>query len=83
MWVAVGESHAIRSDIFDVVVMTGELIISREKFRSLLDVSTTKFYVELLDLQLDDNVLGFLNLSSARNFGKRNFHWRNFSQAGV
>ena len=33
----------------------------------------SQFSVELLDPQLDENMVGFLNLSSARNFGGRNF----------
>ena len=40
-------------------------------------------YVELLDPQLDDNVFGFLKLSSASNFGERNFCRKKFSRYTV
>ena len=57
--VAVGEKLLCQregtnsKDLFAVAVMTGEFIIGHEKFRSLLDGSTTNnFSVDLLDLRL-------------------------------
>ena len=60
--------RAKSEDPFTVVVMAGELIVGREKFPQFARCFYDKmgqFSVELLDLWLDDNVLGFLNLSSA------------------
>ena len=39
--VAVDEKLPCHVDLFIVALMTGELIIGREKFRSLIDASTT------------------------------------------
>ena len=39
--VAVDEKLPCHMDLFIVAVMTGELIIGREEFRSLIDASTT------------------------------------------
>ena len=78
MWVAVGEKlpcqrgHANSEDPFTVAV-TGELIVGCKQFAPCFYDKMGQFSVELLDLQLDDNVLGFLNLSSARKFCRKNF----------
>ena len=61
---------------FTVVVITGELIIDHEKlpqFARCFYEKMSQFSVKLRDPLLDDNVLGFLNLSSARNFWRKNF----------
>ena len=56
--------------------MTGELIVGHEKFpqfaRCFYD-QIGQFSVELLVSRLEDIVLGFLNLSSARNFWRKKF----------
>ena len=82
MSVAVGEKlpcqreGANSEDLFAVAVTTGELIIGRENFRRLLDVSTTN-RSNLLDLRLEETVLDFL---SARNcWRKKNFAATNFA----
>ena len=55
--------------------MTGKLIISREKFLQLAQCfydKISQFSVKLRNPLLDDNVVGFLNLS-ARNFRRKDF----------
>ena len=66
-------------DLFAVAVTTGELIIGRENFRRLLDVSTTN-RSNLLDLRLEETVLDFL---SARNRWRKKFLRQQISRAGV
>ena len=61
--------------------MTGKLIVSREKFLQLAQCfydKMSQFSVKLRDPLLDDNVVGFLNLSSARNFGGKIFREKKF-----
>ena len=56
--------------------MTGKLIVSREKFLQLAQCfydKMSQFSVKLWDPLLDDNVVSFLNLSSARNFWRKDF----------
>ena len=54
--------------------MTGKFIVSYEKFLQLAQCSYDKmsqFSVKLRDPLLDYNVVGFLNLLSARNFWRK------------
>ena len=54
----------------------GKLIVSRETFLQLSQCfydKMSQFSVKLRDPLLDDNVVGFLNLSSARNFWRIDF----------
>ena len=56
--------------------MTGKVIVSRKKFLQLAQCFYDKmgqFSVKLRDPLLDDNVVGFLNLLSARNFLRKDF----------
>ena len=60
--------------------MTGKVIVSRKKFLQLAQCFCDKmsqFSVKLWDPLLDDNVVSFLNLSSARNF------WKDFSREEI
>ena len=75
MSVAVGEKlpcqreGANSEDLFTVAVTTGELVVGREKFPQFAQRFYDKigqFSVDLLDLRLEDTVLGFLNSLSAR-----------------
>ena len=74
---------------FTVVVKTGELIVGHEKlpqFARCFYEKMSRFSIKLRDPLLDNNVLGFFNLSSARNFfwgGGGIFHGKKFLQAGV
>ena len=77
MWVDVGKElpcqreRATSEDPFTVTVTTGELIVGCKKFLLFARCFYNKmgeFSIELLDPQLNDNVLSFLNLLSARNF---------------
>ena len=50
--------------------------LSREKFLQLAQCfydKMSQFSVKLLDPLLDENVVGFLNLSSARDFWRKDF----------
>ena len=65
--------------------ITGKLIVGRENFLQLAQCfydKMSQFSVKLRDPLLDDNVVSFLNLSSARNFWKI-FHKKKFSQTVV
>ena len=42
-----------------------------------------QFSIELLDPQLNDNMLGFLNVLSARNFWRKNFSQEQILRAGI
>ena len=88
VWVDVGKKlpcqreRANSKDPFTVAVTTGELIIGCKKFLLFTQCFYNKmgqFSTELLDLQLNDNVLNFLNLLSARIFLEEEiFTGRNF-----
>ena len=53
--------------LFAVAVMTGELIVGREKFPQFARWFYDKISVDLLNLRFKHTVFGFLS-SSARNF---------------
>ena len=65
-------------DLFAVVVMTGELIVGREKFLQFAQWFYDKFFVDLLDLQLKHTVLGFLSSVSKKLLEEEIFAGTNF-----
>ena len=61
--------------------MAGELIVGREKFLQFAQCFCDKislFSIKLLDLWLDDNVVGFLNSLSGSHFWRKKFRRKNF-----
>ena len=79
MSVAVSQREGANSeDLFAVVVMTGELIIGREKFPQFARWFYDKLFVDLLDLQLKHTVLSFFSSVSKKLLKEEIFAGTNF-----